>query len=228
MCGRYALEAPSSRLSWRFGLDECAAVVARYNIAPATDIPVIRQSPAGQRVLHLLRWGLLPHWAKDPAIASRLINARGESLAEKPAFHDAFQRRRCLIPASGFYEWPALAGTAAAARKQPWYISLSSGETMAFGGLWESWTAPGGDVVRSCCIVTTAANGLLRAVHERMPLILAAEHWQDWLAAGVDRAGALIQPYPEAGMQRWPVSSRVGKASEDDPALIVAISSEPQ
>jgi putative SOS response-associated peptidase YedK len=105
MCGRYALEAPRSQLSQRFGLDECVAVTARYNIAPGTDIPVVRQSPNGQRVLHLLHWGLLPHWAKDPAIATQLINARGESVAEKPSFRDAFRQRRCLIPASGFYEW---------------------------------------------------------------------------------------------------------------------------
>lgn len=237
MCGRYALDAPRSRLSWRFALDEGDdenkdseddKLVARYNIAPMSDVPVIRQSPAGRRVLHRLRWGLLPHWATEPAIGARLINARGESLAAKPAFRDAFRRRRCLLPASGFYEWQALTAKTGAARKQPFYISLVSGETMAFAGLWESWTAPGGDVVRSCCIVTTAANERLRAVHERMPLILAAEHWQAWLSAPAAQVESLIRPYAAAELQLWPVSSRVGKASEDDPALLVALPGDEQ
>ncbi|MCB1941875.1 MAG: SOS response-associated peptidase, partial [Candidatus Accumulibacter sp.] len=119
MCGRYALEAPRSQLSRRFALDECVDFPARYNIAPASEIAVIRQSPVGERVLHLLRWGLVPHWAKDPAIGARLINARGESLSEKPAFREAFRRRRCLIPASGFYEWQRTAAAPGPARKQP-------------------------------------------------------------------------------------------------------------
>jgi putative SOS response-associated peptidase YedK len=226
MCGRYALDAPRSQLSRRFALDECVDLAARYNIAPASEVAVIRQSPGGQRVLHRLRWGLVPHWAKDPAIAARLINARGESLAEKPAFRDAFGKRRCLIPASGFYEWKKVTAAAGPARKQPYYSSLTSGEVMAFGGLWEAWTAPGGEVMRSCCIVTTAANKKLQAIHARMPLILACEHWQDWLSAPVEQAGALIRPCPEDDLQIWPVSPRVGKASEDDPALITALRGE--
>ena len=223
MCGRYALDAPRSRWSWRFDLDECGVVDARYNITPATDIPVIRQSPAGQRVLHLLRWGLQPHWSRQPASGARLINARGESLADKPAFRDAFRRRRCLIPASGFYEWQTIADEARRLRRQPYYISLKSNETMAFGGLWESWTTPTGEVVRSCCIVTTAANEGLRAIHPRMPLIVARQHWQAWLSAPADEAGDLIRPCPDGDLQSWPVSPRVGKVSEDDPALITAL-----
>jgi putative SOS response-associated peptidase YedK len=226
MCGRYALEAPCSQLSRRFGLAQPEAVdfPPRYNIAPGTDIPVIRQSPNGQRVVHLLRWGLLPHWAKDPAHGARLINARGESVAEKPSFRDAFRRRRCLIPASGFYEWQA-AG-APGSRKQACYISLQSGESMAFGGLWEAWTAPDGEIVRSCCIVTTAANELMRAIHERMPLILAPEHWHDWLTTTAAQASLLIRPCADGELQAWPVSPRVGKVSEDDAALIVSLRSE--
>ncbi|MCP5247988.1 MAG: SOS response-associated peptidase [Candidatus Accumulibacter sp.] len=226
MCGRYALDAPRSRLSWRFDLDECVVVEARYNITPATDIPVIRQSPAGQRVLHLLRWGLQPHWSRQPASGARLINARGESLADKPAFRDAFRRRRCLIPASGFYEWQTIADEARRLRRQPYYISLKSTETMAFGGLWESWTTPTGEVVRSCCIVTTAANDLLHAVHDRMPLILAAEQWPAWLAAPAAEVVPLIRPLADAELQCWPVSQRVGQASNDDPALIVPLAEE--
>lgn len=216
MCGRYALDAPRSQLCRRFGLDECVELVARYNITPATDIPVVRQSPAGQRVVHLLRWGLVPHWAKDDSIGARLINARGESLAEKPAFRDAFRRRRCLIPASGFYEWRA-APAPGAARKQPCYISLKSAEPMALGGLWESWTSPAGEVVRSCCIVTVEANELLRPIHERMPLILAPEHWQAWLTAPVDQAGLLIRPFPGSELQFWPVSHQVTRQAAGPP-----------
>ena len=223
MCGRYALDAPRSQLSRRFSLDDCVDLVARYNIAPASEIAVIRHSPDGQRVLHLLRWGLLPHWAKDAAIGARLINARGETLSEKPAFRDAFRRRRCLIPASGFYEWQATAASSGAARKQPFYSSLRGDATMAIGGLWESWTAPGGEIIRSCCIVTTAANELLRPIHQRMPLIVAAEDWQNWLNASPEQAAPLIKPYPADKMQTWPVSRRVGSVSIDDPTLITAL-----
>lgn len=225
MCGRYALDAPRSQLSRRFALAECVDLVPRYNVAPGSEVAVIRQAPGGQRVLDLLRWGLLPHWAKDPAIAARLINARGESLAAKPAFRDAFRRRRCLIPASGFYEWQAIARppARAPAGKQPYYISLRSGQVMAFAGLWEAWSAANGDVVRSCCIVTTAASATLRAIHDRMPLILAAGDWQTWLDAPVEDAGKLIQPCPDADLQTWPVHARVGKVGEDDAALTAAL-----
>ena len=226
MCGRYALEAPCSHLSQRFGLDECVDFAVRYNIAPGTDIPVVRQSPNGQRVLHLLRWGLLPHWAKDPAIAARLINARGESVAEKPSFRDAFRQRRCLIPASGFYEWKNATTAPQARLKQACYISLKSGETMAIGGLWETWTSPAGKLIRSCCIITTAANEMLRPIHERMPLIIAARDWQDWLAAPADQVAGLIRPSPGDELQAWTVSQRVGKATEDGADLIVALPGE--
>lgn len=227
MCGRYALEAPRSQLCHRFALAECADFAARYNMAPASDVPVIRQSPNGQRVLHLLRWGLLPHWASDPTIGSRLINARGESVGEKPSFRDAFRRRRCLIPASGFYEWQSVRATQTQPAKHPWYVSLKSGETMAFGGLWESWTSPSGEIIRSCCIITTEANELVRPIHGRMPLILASEHWQAWLAAPPEQVGALLLPYPDGKLQGWPVSSRVGKPDADDRQLIAALPGEP-
>lgn len=143
MCGRFVLKAPPAELLTRFGLDECVDFGPRYNIPPGTDIPVIRQSPEGKRVLHLLHWGLVPHWAKDPSIGAKLNNARGESVAEKPSFRDAFKRRRCLIPASGFYEWKQEGKI-----KQPYYISLKSGELLAMGGLWESWKAPDGNRIR--------------------------------------------------------------------------------
>lgn len=227
MCGRYALAAPRSQLCHRFGLDQCAEYSARYNIAPGTDIAVIRQSSAGRRVLDLLRWGLRPHWAqKSAATAVRPINARGESLSEKPTFRDSFRHRRCLIPASGFYEWQVATGSGKARTRQPWYVSLQSVETMAFGGLWQSWTAPSGEIIGTCCIVTTAANPRVNAIHERMPLILAPAHWQDWLTAEADLARELIRPYPAAEIQLWPVSRRVGRVAEDDPELMQALSGE--
>ena len=195
MCGRFALKAPPAELITRFGLDECAAFKPRYNIPPGTDIAAIRQSPEGKRVLHLLRWGLVPHWARDISIGTRLNNARGETVAEKPSFRDAFKRRRCLIPASGFYEWKTEDRI-----KQPYYISLKSGETMALAGLWESWKAPDGNILRTVCIVTTGANALMRPIHERMPVIIGPEHWQDWLAEPVEKIERLVATCPDTNM----------------------------
>ncbi len=218
MCGRFVLSTPPAELVSRFGLDECADFGPRYNIPPGTDIAVIRQSPAGKRVLGLLRWGLVPHWAKDPAIGARLNNARGESVAGKPSFRDAFKRRRCLIPASGFYEWKSEGGI-----KQPYYISLKSGAAMALGGLWESWQAPDGDILRTACIITTGPNDIMAPIHDRMPVIVAPEDWQAWLDAPADNVAGMLAPFQSDAMQAWPVSRRVSKAREDDAGLIEPI-----
>ena len=215
MCGRFALKAPPAELITRFGLDECADFHPRYNIPPGTDIPSIRQSPDGKRVLHLLRWGLVPHWARDISIGARLNNARGETVAEKPSFRDAFKRRRCLVPASGFYEWKTEDKI-----KQPYYISLKSGEPMALAELWESWKAPDGNTLRTVCIVTTGANALMAPIHERMPVIISLEHWQDWLAEPAENAESLVTAFPDEKMQAWPVSRRVSKTVDDDAGLI--------
>jgi len=126
--------------------------------------------------LHLLHWGLVPHWAKDPSIGTKLINARGESVAEKPSFREAFKKRRCLVPANGFFEWKAEGKI-----KQPHFISLKSGVPMAMAGLWESWKSPDGEIVRTVCIVTIGANELMAPIHDRMPVLVAPEHWQSWL-----------------------------------------------
>jgi putative SOS response-associated peptidase YedK len=178
-------------------------------------IPTIRISPEGDRVLHLLRWGLVPHWAKDPSIGAKLNNARGESVAEKPSFRDAFKRRRCLVPADGFYEWKAEGKV-----KQPYYISLKSGESMAMGGLWESWKSPDGTILRTVCIVTTGPNAVMEPIHDRMPVIIGREHWQEWLAAPADDVQSLVAPYPAGEIQAWPVSRRVSKTVDDDAELI--------
>lgn len=215
MCGRYVLSIRPEALAAHFGLDECADYPPRWNIPPGTDIPVIRLSPEGRRVLHLLRWGLVPHWARDASIGHRLTNARAETVVEKPAFRDAFHRRRCLIPADGFYEWKTLDKG-----KQPYYLSLRSGLPLAMGGLWESWRTPEGDVLLTCAIVTTQANALMTPIHDRMPVIIAPEHWQIWLDGPPEAARALLPPFPAEPLQAWPVHPRVSKASADTPELI--------
>lgn len=218
MCGRYSLQSTPAELVTRFGLDECADFGPHYNIPPGTDIPVIRQSPEGKRVLHLLRWGLVPHWSKDPSIGAKLNNARGESVAEKPSFRDAFKRRRCLVPMSGFFEWKAEGKV-----KQPYYISARSGETLAMGGLWESWKAPDGTILRTACIITTGPNEIMTPIHERMPVIVAPENWQSWLSGAPEDIAGLVVPYRDGELQAWPVSRRVSKTQDDDAELIEPI-----
>ena len=218
MCGRFALKAPPAELMSRFSLDECADFGPRYNIPPGTDIPVIRQSPEGKRMLHLLRWGLVPHWAKDPGIGAKLNNARGESVAEKPSFRDAFKRRRCLIPMSGFFEWKAEGKI-----KQPYYISLKSGVPAAMGGLWESWKDHEGNILRTVCVVTTSPNAVMTPIHDRMPVIVAPENWQSWLSGMPEEIAGLVAPYRDEELQAWPVSRRVSKTQDDDAGLIEPI-----
>ncbi len=218
MCGRFALKAPPAKLAAYFGLDEWVEFGPRYNIPPGTEIPVIRQSPEDKRVLHMLRWGLVPHWAKDPSIGSKLNNARGESVAEKPSFRDAFKRRRCLIPADAFYEWKTEGKV-----KQPYYISLKSGDPFAMGGLWESWRSPDGEVLRTCCIITTGPNTLMATIHDRMPVIIGPDDWHTWLTAPVEAVGNMISPFTADAMQAWPVDRRVNKTADDDARLIEAV-----
>ena len=179
---------------------------------------MIRLSPEGKRVLHLLRWGLIPHWAKDPSIGVKLNNARGESVAEKPSFKQAFMRRRCLIPADGFYEWKTEGKT-----KQPYYFSLKSGEPMAMAGLWESWKAPDGSLLRTACIITTRANALMEPIHERMPVIINPDDWKDWLAAPSEDVEGLLSPCSDAEMQACAVDRRVSRTIEEDACLVEAV-----
>ncbi len=223
MCGRYVLSIRPEALAAHFGLDEYSDYPPRWNISPGTEIPVIRLSPEGRRVLHLLRWGLVPNWAKDASIGRRLNNARAETVAEKPAFREAYRRRRCLIPANGFYEWKTLDKG-----KQPYYISLRTGQPLAMGGLWEAWRTPDGGVLHTCAIVTTGANSLIAAIHDRMPVIIGPEHWQTWLSGRPEAAAALLSPFPVESMQAWPVHPRVSKASEDGPELIDPLALSPQ
>ncbi|MCC7280674.1 MAG: SOS response-associated peptidase [Chromatiaceae bacterium] len=170
---------------------------------------MVRRSPAGAPVLHLLRWGLVPHRSLNPAGGPRPINARSETVLVKPAFRDAFLKRWCLIPADGFYEWQTQEGT-----KQPFFFSDPQGQVLALAGLWESWRAPDGGLLRTCCILTTAANAQVAPVHDRMPLILAPRSWATWLAGPAGAAQALLVPAPVAALRGWPVSHRVNRVAE--------------
>lgn len=216
MCGRYALKSLPEEIMAYFGLDDVDDFKPRYNIPPTVKVPVIRQTPEGKRVLNLLRWGLVPFWAKDPSIGNKLNNARGETVAEKPSFRSAFKARRCLVPASGFYEWKTENKI-----KQPYFITLKSGDPMAFGGIWESWTSKeSGEIHESVCIVTTGPNAVMEPIHDRMPVIVSPDHWNDWMTAPVDEVKSLVASYPAEEMQAWPVGRRVSRSGEEGAELI--------
>ena len=222
MCGRYTLFSHESLLTQYFDLDDWPAFSACYNIAPSLHVPIIRQSPDGKRVAHLLRWGLIPNKAKDPAIGQKLNNARAETVAQKPSFRAAYRQRRCLIPADGYYEWQEVADE----RKQPWYIKLKGEAPMAMGGLWESWTSPEGEIVRSFCVITTSANELMQPIHERMPVIIPEHNWSAWLNpryADVDAVAQMLRPSDTTIMEGWPVSRRMSNGREQGPELITPI-----
>ena len=178
--------------------------------------PVVRERD-GARHLDMLRWGLLPKWSKDASGAAKMINARSETIAEKPAYRDAFRARRCLVPADGFYEWQVRGKT-----KQPYRISLADGGIFAFAGLWESWADPndGGAMVETYTVATVVAAASIAHIHHRMPVILEAEDYQAWLTGDVEAAGALLKPLEDAKLQSFEVSPRVGNVRNDDPELL--------
>lgn len=216
MCGRFSLNAAEAELRRLFGYDGPALNLApRYNIAPTQTTPVVAIGREGGRALVMMRWGLIPSWSDDMAIGAKLINARAETVAEKPAFRDAFRRRRCLVPADGFYEWQAVGGD----RKQPYRIHRPDGGPFAFAGLWEQWQGAEGRVL-SFTIVTTEANARLRPIHPRMPVILAPEDHAGWLdaAAPAEAAGGLLRPCPDDGLVAEPVGPRVNNVKNDDPS----------
>jgi putative SOS response-associated peptidase YedK len=189
----------------------------RYNIAPTQSIPVIRQNPKEPvRELSLMRWGLIPSWAKDSSGAAKMINARSESASTKPAFRDAMKSRRCLIPADGFYEWKRDGKT-----KQPYCFEVSEGELFAFAGIWDRWKDPSGQWVKSCSILTTTPNAVTASVHDRMPVILDPDGYDQWLDPGMRDASAaseLLKPYDARQMRCYPVSTRINHAANDDAA----------
>lgn len=222
MCGRYSLHSNPEVIALYFKLGLLPELKPRYNITPASEVLVVRQDREHGRTAGLFRWGLIPGWAKDPAIGNKLANARAETVAEKPSFRSAFKRGRCLIPASGFYEWKAVAG-----RKQPYYVHPAGAELFAFAGLTERWNGPDGPV-HSCAIITTEANELMRGIHDRMPVILEpGDHdaWLDPANQATDRLKTLLRPCPAEMMAAHPVSTRVNTPRNDEPALLEPLES---
>lgn len=217
MCGRYTIIATPEQLRALFRYLEQPNFPPRFNVAPTQPIAIVRLVN-GERHFALVRWGLLPSWVKDPKAFSLLINARGETVTEKPAYRAAMKRRRCLIPADGFYEWKA-----GGPRKQPYYIHARSGQPLAFGGLWETWTGPNGEELETAAIVTTAANETLAPLHDRMPLVIAPDQFDLWLGNGDEdtaAACALIKPAPDDLLEAYPVSTDVNRVANDNPSLM--------
>ncbi|MBZ5588710.1 MAG: SOS response-associated peptidase [Acidobacteriia bacterium] len=221
MCGRFTQAAPGEVIAELFDLPEVPKLAPRHNIAPTQAVAAVRTVAGGGRELAWLHWGLIPSWAKERAIGSRLINARAETVAEKPAFRAALRSRRCLVLADGFFEWQRL-GT----RKQPYFISFRDRRPFAFAGLWELWQGEGGDPIESCTIITTTANDVVAPVHDRMPVILDPDDHKVWIDAAVLDPGSvvrLLRPHPAGGMQAYPVSPRVNSPGNDDESCTVAL-----
>lgn len=242
MCGRYTLKTPNPRLRDLFGLDHLPHLVPRFNIAPTQSVLTVRlaESAASLREAVLMRWGLVPFWAKDLAIGNRMINARAETVAEKPAFRQAFVKRRCLIPADGFFEWEKLA----TGKKQPWWIRMKDEEPFAMAGLWETWSprsestavdeeddsdspSQKSNVVQSCSILTIDANEDMQSLHDRMPVILPIESWAAWLspASNKDQLKTLLKPLANGLLMRSRVSTIVNRPTMDSPECIAGLDS---
>jgi putative SOS response-associated peptidase YedK len=219
MCGRFTLTDPDADLAVQFNLPEIPDLKPRYNIAPTQPVAAVRVAAEGtQREMVMLRWGLIPSWAKDLNIGARMINARSETVAEKPSFRHAFRRRRCLVVADGFYEWQKQNGT-----KQPYFIRLREARPFAFAGLWERWEGPEADVIESCTLLTTQPNDFMRQLHNRMPVILQPKDYELWLDPKVQEASLLqplLLPFPPDEMDAYPVSRYVNSPDNDDPRCI--------
>jgi putative SOS response-associated peptidase YedK len=228
MCGRYRLSRRKQIIEQYFGSapwdDDWNP---RFNIAPTQRVPVIRQHPKKPiRQLSLMKWGLIPHWAKDPTIASSTINAKSETAADKPPFRDPLKSRRCLIPADGFYEWKRT-GTS----KQPYCFEVHEGKLFAFAGLWDGWKDANGEWVKTCSILTTAPNSVTGTVHDRMPVILEPDAYDLWIDPGITNVGAILErlkPFDARQMRCYPVSTRINQVANDDeecsrPAQIIEV-----
>jgi putative SOS response-associated peptidase YedK len=223
MCGRFTLLVPAEELAQAFDLPSVPEVVPpRYNIAPTQPVAIVRLDPdRRQRELAYVNWGLIPSWADDPAIGNRMINARAETAAEKPAFRAAFKYRRCLVPASGFYEWQQRNGA-----KQPYYIYPAGGPVLGLAGLWERWVHPDGSEIQSCTILTTTPSGDVANLHNRMPLILDPADYGAWLAsdgANLDELQHLLRPAPEGMLAAEPVSTYVNRPGNEGPECIAPL-----
>jgi putative SOS response-associated peptidase YedK len=219
MCGRYTLRTPVDTLAERFEIDDTpSSIAASYNVAPTQGVATVLVED-GKRKLEMLHWGLIPSWADDPSIGNRMINARAETVAEKPSFRKAFRNHRCLVLADGFYEWQKTANG-----KQPYYIRMEDDSPFAFAGLWESWK--NGSEVRSATIITTDANDVVAPIHNRMPVILHPEDYDLWLDPDFDEKeplSTLLNPYPAEAMEAYPVSRRVNSPSNNEKSCIESV-----
>ncbi len=222
MCGRYAFFSPAEAVKRIFALDEVPELEPRYNIAPTQPVPAVRAGEEGARAFAMLHWGLVPKWSKERAIGNRMINARSESLAEKPSFRDAFRKRRCLVLADGWYEWQVTPDG-----KQPWFIRMKDARPLAFAGLWERWKDPkDGALLESCTIVTTDASQSIRKIHERMPVVLAEadrDRWLDTAFSETDKLSELLRPYEPKALEAWPVSRQVNAPKNQGQELIAPV-----
>ena len=214
MCGRYALASPPEVITARFNLLWVRDVQPHYNIAPSQMIPVVRATDKG-RELALVKWGLIPSWSRDASIGTKLINARAETLADKPSFRNAFRRRHCLVPADAFYEWKAIGG-----RKQPYSIRMADRSVFGMAGLWEHWTDPAGETIETCTIITVDANELVGELHDRMPVIIDPDDYSAWLDPTSPKAQELLKPFPSELMSYYPVSTRVNSVRNDDASCL--------
>ena len=217
MCGRFTLSQPTDAIASAFNIAQIPPLEPRYNIAPTQLIPSILSASGGEKQLQMLRWGLIPSWAKDDKISAKLINARAETVSEKPSFKAAFKRRRCLIVADGFYEWQRQEK-----QKQPYYFRLQNAQLFAFAGLWEQWKSPDEDIINSCTILTTEANDLLRPIHDRMPVILESKDYGLWLdsEAQQPQLQQLLRPYQADLMTSYTVSTKVNNSKNNTPECI--------
>ncbi|MEC9266198.1 MAG: SOS response-associated peptidase [Pseudomonadota bacterium] len=223
MCGRYSLTTPIEGIRRLFGFERIPNLPARHNIAPTQAVLAVREENS-VRTCFMARWGLIPGWSKDPSIGAKMINARAETVREKPSFKTAFKRRRCLIPVDAFYEWKTLGG-----KKQPFRIAFDDGEVFAFAGLWERWQGADGSDVETCSIVTTEANEALHDLHHRMPVIVDPHRFETWLHADEDEAARVMRPYVGARKLVYhPVSPRLNDVRNDDEDLSRPIELDPE
>jgi len=225
MCGRFTFALSPEMLAEIFGVTVNEALPARYNIAPTQQVLIIRDAATEGRYLSPVKWGLVPSWAKDPSIGGRMINARCETVHEKPAFRHCFRARRCIIPASGFFEWAATP-----AGKKPHYLTMRDGSPLALAGIWDTWKSPQGEIVETCAILTTTSNNLLAALHDRMPVLLHPTEFGLWLDRSVndhEKLKRLFQPYPAELMQEWEVSTMVNSPVNETAETISPLSDSP-
>ena len=223
MCGRFSQKTNLKKFAAKLNItgSRIPELIPRYNIAPSQEVAVIIQEKGAQPAIELLKWGLVPSWAKDPAIGNSMINARAETLAIKPSFRGPLRKQRCLIPADGFYEWKKEGRS-----KTPYYIHLKSGQPFAFAGLWSHWRGPDGRELRSFTIITTGPNDLIRSIHDRMPVILSEDAEKYWLDPAQDNSKDILSalsPYPAGELEAYPVSTLVNSPANDRPECIAPV-----